>query len=74
MKNPNEMIEMENLLELPRVGCVIDLDEQIVYPLFENGALDLGGGVEVSELDEEWVKALNWEELAMLNNSGIYFE
>jgi hypothetical protein len=74
MKNPNEMIEMENLLELPSVGCVIDLDEQIVYPLFENGALDLGMGVEVSELDEEWVKALSWEEVGMLNNSGIYFE
>jgi len=76
MFNPNNeiMITNDNLLQLPSVGCVIDLDEQIVYPEFENGGIDLDMGVEVCELDEEWIKALTGEEILMLENAGIYFE
>ena len=75
MLNPNtEIMNYENLLELPSVGCVIDLDEQIVYPLFEDGAIDLGGGVEVSELDQDWINTLTGVEILMLENAGIYFE
>lgn len=47
------------LIELESVGSAIDPKELIVYPLFENGDLDLDAGVLIDEVDDEWFNALS---------------
>jgi hypothetical protein len=54
------------LIELESVGSVIDPKEGIVYPLFENGALDLGGGVLISDVTDEWLNALSENDTNLL--------
>ena len=60
------------LIELESVGSVIDPKECIVYPLFENGALDLGAGVELYEVTDEWFDALSEYDLNLLIDYGLY--
>ena len=68
MKNINEV----KMIELESVGSVIDPKEKIVYPLFENGALDLGAGVELEEVTDEWFEALSEYDLNLLIDYGLY--
>ena len=60
------------LIELESVGSVIDPQEKIVYPLFENGAIDLGMGVDLYEVTDEWFEALSEYDLNLLINNGLY--
>ena len=60
------------MIELESVGSVVDPELKIVYPLFENGAIDLGMGVEIDEVDEEWFESLSEYDLNLLIDYGIY--
>jgi len=60
------------LIELESVGSVIDPKELIVYPLFENGALDLGNGVHIEEVTDEWFESLSSYDVNLLIDYGIY--
>ena len=73
MLNPNtEIMNYENLLELPSVGCVIDSETGIVYPLFENGDIDLDMGVEFDEASDEWLESLSENDINLLIEKGIF--
>ena len=60
------------MIELESVGSVVDPKENIVYPLFENGAIDLGNGVELDEVSDEWFESLSEYDLNQLIEKGIY--
>ena len=60
------------MIELESVGSVVDPKENIVYPLFENGAIDLGNGVELDEVSDEWFESLSEYDLNLLIDYGIY--
>jgi len=66
MKNVIKMIELES------VGSVIDPQEGIVYPLFENGAIDLGNGVELEEVSDEWFDSLSENDMNLLIRNRLY--
>lgn len=68
MKDLKEVI----FIELDSVGSVINPKECIVYPLFENGALDLGNGVHINEVTDEWFEALSSYDVSQLIEAGIY--
>ena len=68
MKNLKEV----KMIELESVGSVIDPQEAIVYPLFENGDIDLDMGVELYEVDDEWFEALSEYDLNLLIDYGLY--
>ena len=65
MKNLKEV----KMIELESVGCVVDTETQMVYPLFENGAIDLGMGVEFEELDQDWLDQLSGDDIDTLRNN-----
>ena len=60
------------MIELESVGSVIDPKENIVYPLFENGAIDLGMGVGIDEVTDEWFESLSENDLNLLIEYGLY--
>jgi len=68
MKDLKEVI----FVELESVGSVINPKEGIVYPLFENGALDLGNGVHIDEVTDEWFDSLSSYDVNQLIDCGIY--
>ena len=68
MKNLKDMKEVK-MIELESVGCVVDTETGIVYPLFENGAIDLGMGVEFEELDQDWLDELSGDDVDILRNN-----
>jgi hypothetical protein len=68
MKNLKDMKEVK-MIELESVGCVIDPETGIVYPLFENGAIDLGNGVEFECLDQDWLDQLSGDDVDTLRNN-----
>ena len=68
MKDLKEVV----FIELESVGSVINPKELIVYPLFENGALDLGNGVHIYEVTDEWFEALSSYDVNQLIEAGIY--
>ena len=49
---------------LESVGCV--LIEGVVYPQFEDGTPDLNMGVEISELDSDFIDALSSEDFKLV--------
>ena len=57
------------MIELESVGCVVDTETGIVYPLFENGAIDLGMGVEFEELDQDWLDELSGDDVDILREN-----
>ena len=62
------------LVELKSVGCVLDPDTAEVYPLFENGGIDLGSGVSLYEdpMPGDWIDALNEEDLEVVKKYVDY--
>ena len=66
MKNVIKMIELKS------VGSVIDPQEGIVYPIFKNGAIDLGMGVELEEVSDEWFDSLSENDMNLLIRNRLY--
>ena len=62
------------LVELESVGCVLDPDTAEVYPLFENGAIDLGSGVSLyeDEMPGDWIDALSEKDLEIVKQYVDY--
>jgi len=60
------------MIELESVGSVIDPQDGIVYPLFENGAIDLGNGVELEEVSDEWFDSLSEDDMNLLIRNRLY--
>ena len=62
------------LIELESVGCVLDPDTAEVYPLFENGAIDLGCGVSLyeDEMPGDWIAALSEKDLEIVKKYVDY--
>jgi len=50
------------LVQLKSVGCVLDTKEFLVYPMFEDGSVDIESGVELNECTEEWNESLSDED------------
>ena len=70
MLNPNkENMKEVKMIELESVGCVVDPETRIVYPLYENGAIDLGSGVEFENLDQDWLDQLSGDDVDTLRNN-----
>ena len=46
------------MVNLKSVGCVIDEETLITYPVKKNGKADLNNGIHLTETCEEWNKAL----------------
>ena len=62
------------MIELESVGCVVDTETRIVYPLFENGAIDLGMGVEFEELDQDWLDQLSGDDVDILRENEFVIQ
>ena len=60
------------MIELKSVGSVIDPQEGIVYPIFKNGAIDLGMGVELEEVSDEWFDSLSENDMNLLIRNRLY--
>ena len=60
------------MIELESVGSVIDPQTEIVYPLFEEGPIDLENGVHIYEVSDEWFESLSEYDLNLLIDYGIY--
>ena len=60
------------MIELESVGSVIDPQDGIVYPLFENGAIDLGNGVELEEASDDWFDSLSESDMNLLIRNRLY--
>ena len=73
MLNPNkEKMKEVKMIELESVGSVIDSETGIVYPLFENGDIDLDMGVEFDEASDEWLESLSENDINLLIEKGIF--
>ena len=48
-----------NLVELNSVGCLIDVEEQLIYPQLDNGLPDYEADVSIWDISEEWVYELS---------------
>ena len=70
MKNINEI----KMIELESVGCVLDPETAEVYPLFEDGAIDLGSGVSLTddEMPGDWIDALSEKDLEIVKKYVDY--
>ena len=47
------------LVKLESVGCVLDTKELVIYPMNEDGSVDIECGVELNECTEEWHESLS---------------
>ena len=70
MKNMNEI----KMIELESVGCILDPETAEVYPLFEDGAIDLGSGVSLTddEMPGDWIDALSEKDLEIVKKYVNY--
>ena len=50
------------LVQLESVGCVLDTNEFLVYPMYEDGSIDIGNFTELNECTEEWHESLSDED------------
>ena len=50
------------LVQLKSVGCVLDTKELLVYPMYEDGSVDIGNFTELNECTEEWNESLSEED------------
>ena len=52
-----------NFVNLSSVGCVLNVDNGLVYPMLVNGTADLeDDGVHLNDVEEEWVDGLSKED------------
>lgn len=47
------------LVKLNSVGSVLDTKEFLVYPMYENGSIDIDNFTELNECSEEWHESLS---------------
>tara|TARA_Y100000310_G_scaffold293546_1_gene323177 strand:- start:38 stop:298 length:261 start_codon:yes stop_codon:yes gene_type:complete len=58
-------LELENGIKLESVGCVLDSNAGIVYPMLADGTTDLeDDGTHLEDVTEEWVDGLSSEDAA----------
>jgi len=69
-----DIMKEVKMIELESVGCVVDTETRIVYPLFENGAIDLGMGVEFEELDQDWLDQLSGDDVDILRENEFVIQ
>ena len=48
-----------NLVELNSVGCLIDVEEQLIYPQLDNGLPDFEVDVSIWDIVDDWVAELS---------------
>ena len=53
---------MMNLIKLDSVGSLFDISTNEVYPQLESGLPDLGMGVDMYDVDIEWISSLSDED------------
>jgi len=51
-----------NLLRLNSVGSVLDMEDNMVYPQLVGGLPDLNMGVDMYDVDIEWISSLSDED------------
>ena len=51
-----------NLLKLDSVGSVLDMEDNVVYPQLVDGLPDLNMGVDMYDVDIEWISSLSDED------------
>jgi len=69
-----DIMKEVKMIELESVGCVVDTETRIVYPLFENGAIDLGMGVEFEELAQDWLDQLSGDDVDILRENEFVIQ
>ena len=65
-----------NFVNLSSVGCVLNVENGLVYPMLVNGTADLDDdGVHLNDIEEEWVDGLSNEDagvaLTTINKLGL---
>lgn len=58
MKTINKL-NMMNLISLESVGSVFNTSDNQVYPQLVNGLPDLGMGVDMYDISNEWISSLS---------------
>ena len=53
---------MMNLIKLESVGSLFDISDNQVYPQLVDGLPDLGMGVDMYDVDIEWISSLSDED------------
>ena len=52
-----------SFVNLSSVGCVLNVENGLVYPMLVNGTADLDDdGVHLNDVEEEWVDGLSTED------------
>jgi hypothetical protein len=60
-------MSLENGIKLESVGCVLDSNTGIVYPMLADGTTDLeDDGVHLEDVTEEWGEALSVDDMTLV--------
>ena len=62
MRETIKLKNMMNLVRLDSVGSVFDISSNEVYPQLVDGLPDLGMGVDIHDVDSEWISSLSDED------------
>ena len=57
-----------NILPLNSVGCGIDKNTGITYPMYKDGTYDKNSGVHFQDIDEDWFHKLSPEDNIIVND------
>jgi len=63
-----------NLLRLNSVGSVLDMEDNMVYPQLVGGLPDLNMGVDMYDVDIEWISSLSDEDKEKIMRNKLRFE
>ena len=63
-----------NLLRLNSVGSVLDIEDNMVYPQLVGGLPDLNMGVDMYDVDIEWISSLSDEDKEKIMRNKLRFE
>ncbi|QDP59725.1 MAG: hypothetical protein Unbinned2990contig1001_45 [Prokaryotic dsDNA virus sp.] len=67
MQNENKINYLFKYITLESVGSAID-DKGIVYPMLENGDIDIDNGITWIHTSDEWDDSLSEEDCGLLND------
>ena len=62
MRETIKLKNMMNLVRLDSVGSMFDISTNEVYPQLVDGLPDLGMGVDIHDVDTEWISSLSDED------------